>query len=46
MNTIRVSVYPLKYFFQHFFNFIETLVGVLLNGGIEPFDFFKVSCLN
>ena len=38
-KILFLSIHPFKDFFQHFFDSVETLVKVLLDGGIQSFDF-------
>ena len=38
-KILFLSIYPFKDFFQHFFDSVEALVKVLLDGGIQSFDF-------
>ena len=38
-NILIPSIHPFEDFFQHFFNSVEALVKVLLDGGIQSFDF-------
>ena len=38
-NILSPSIHPFEDFFQHFFDSVEALVKVLLDGGIQSFDF-------